>query len=389
MPMLPRIGSSARLLIAALAVLAAATSSIPAEAQAMLHTKVGDRVRVITLADLSGTPRSTDASKGRPRVIAFFTTWSPRSAELLEDLKRLHPLIEPKGVRVLAVCVDGENLSSDRRAAIGEYAKHLDLPFPVLLDDGLAVYSAWGVVASPTTVLADAEEEIVYILAGYPSTFRQELEDRILALAGIASEVAAAPPVVQMSESQRLRIAGMNLLGLGQTDKALAFFVKAAAADTTSVEPVIMMIRVHLQQGDNGPAGDLLAKVTGDALNRPDFRFLKGLHALYTGNSPEASATFEALAKGYPAEGWGAWGAALAALAANNVPEGIAHLRAAGQLAPPDPLVTSLVFAFARSLWSKGTAFRQEDNLVAVFPELDEVRAKYRRMFGGNLAPAP
>ncbi len=355
----------------------------------MLHTKVGDRVRVITLADLSGTPRSTDESKGNSRVIAFFTTWSPRSAELLSDLKRLHPLIEPKGVRVLAVCVDGENLSVDRRAAITEYVKGLDLPFPALLDDRLAVYSTWGVVASPTTVLADANEEIVYILAGYPSTFRQELEERILALAGIASEVAAAPPVVQMTESQRLQIAGMNLLRLGQTDKAMAFFVKAAAADTTSVEPVIMMIRVHLQQRETGPAGDLLAKVTGDALNRPDIRFLKGLHALYTGNPAEASATFESLAKGNPSEGWGAWGAGLVALAANNVAEGIAHLRAAGRLAAPDQLVTSLVFAFARSHWSKGTAFRQEDDLVAVFPELDEVRAKYRRMFGGNLSPAP
>ncbi len=85
----------------------------------------------------------------------------------------------------------------------------------------------------------------------------------------------------------------------------------------------------------------------------------------------------------------GAWGAGLAALAANNVPEGIDRLRVAGQLAPPDPLVASLVFGFARSHWSKGTSFRQEDDLVAVFPGLDEVRAKYRRMFGGNLSPAP
>jgi peroxiredoxin len=363
--------------------------SVTAEAQAMLHTNVGDRARVITLADLAGAQHSTDDPKGSPRVIAFFTTWSPRSGELLADLAKLHARVDPKGVRMLAVCVDGENLSSDRRREIDDYVKRAALPFPALLDDRLAVYSTWGVVASPTTVLVDAEGMIPYILAGYPSTLRAELEERILALAGIAIEAAPPQVVLPPDESRQLRSMGETLLALGQTDKAMAAFAKAAAADPTSIEPVVMMVRIHLQQGETDPAGKLLASISGEGVNRADYRFLQGMHALAGGRASEASAAFGALSSGSPAEALGRWGAGLVSLAADDIPGGLEHFRAALKVAPPDPLVGAWVFTFARSRWSRGAAFPLEDELVAIFPDLDGVRAKYRRMFGGSLAPAP
>ena len=66
--------------------------------------------------------------------------------EMLEDFKRHAAAYGARGLRVVAVNIDGENLGEAQRAAIREYAAARALPFPVLLDEGLKTFAAWGVM---------------------------------------------------------------------------------------------------------------------------------------------------------------------------------------------------------------------------------------------------
>ena len=109
---------------------------------------------------------------------------------MFDDFKRHAAAYGAKGLRIVAVNIDGENLGAAQQAAIREFAAARDLPFPVLLDEGLKTFAAWGVMAHPTEVLLDAGGRIAYVLPGYPETLREELEEEIMKALGVATPPA-------------------------------------------------------------------------------------------------------------------------------------------------------------------------------------------------------
>jgi len=81
------------------------------------------------LPDLSGQVFDSSSLAGSPAAVVFWSSWSPRSADVLNDFKQLHGEFGAKGLRVVAVGVDGENLPSDRVREVREFAAKLELPF--------------------------------------------------------------------------------------------------------------------------------------------------------------------------------------------------------------------------------------------------------------------
>ena len=101
-----------------------------------MNLRPGDAPPPFALADLSGRRVGSDALAGGAAVVLFWSTWSPRSAEMLDDFKRHAATYAAKGLKVVAINIDGENLGAAQQAAIREYAAARELPFPVLLDEG-------------------------------------------------------------------------------------------------------------------------------------------------------------------------------------------------------------------------------------------------------------
>ena len=133
-----------------------------------MSLRPGDAPPPFALPDLAGKLVGSDALAGGASVVLFWSTWSPRSAEMFDDFKRHAAAYAGKGLKIVAINIDGENLGAAQKAAIREYAAARELPFPVLLDEGLTTFSAWGVMAHPTEVVLDAGGRIVYVLPGYP-----------------------------------------------------------------------------------------------------------------------------------------------------------------------------------------------------------------------------
>ena len=252
-----------RIAVLALAVTLAA---LPQSAAALMNLRTGDAPPPFTLPDLAGKPVASATLAGAPAAVLFWSTWSPRSAEMLEDFKRHAGSYGGKGLRILAVNIDGENLGEARRAAIREYAAARALPFPVLLDEGLTTFSAWGVMAHPTEVVLDAAGRIAYVLPGYPLSLREELETALRRAVGIAVEPRRAAPVSVGYVPQGMALQhfnlGRRLLAKGDADKALDAFRRAAAADPGFLEAAVMAARVSLATGDRAPAEQLARQVS-------------------------------------------------------------------------------------------------------------------------------
>jgi peroxiredoxin len=83
-------------------------------------------------------------------LLHFWATWCPPCREELPALQALHAQLAPRGLRVLAVSVDGSAPET-----VARFAAERGLGFAVLHDPGEEVARRYGVAAYPTSVVID------------------------------------------------------------------------------------------------------------------------------------------------------------------------------------------------------------------------------------------
>jgi tetratricopeptide (TPR) repeat protein len=366
---------------AALAALAV-TLALPRGAGALMALRPGDAPPPFALADLAGRTTGSAALAGSPAVVLFWSTWSPRSAEMFEDFKRHAATYAGKGLRIVAINNDGEALGPAERQAIRDYVAARDLPFPVLLDEGLKTFAAWGVMAHPTEVVLDGAGRIAYVLPGYPETLREELEEAIRKALGLAQPPPPPPALTaEQEEARTLANLGWQFLAKGDPERALAAFRRSAGADPTSLAAAIMVARVSLSLGSPVEAERLIRQLSPEAINRGDLRYLAGSLILFKGDLAAAEATFAALQRRLPAEGWGHWGLGVVALARGDHRGALALLEQAVRLQPQNPEATAYIRRHFRESCQRQEPFEEEAGFAQLFPALAEIRARYCRVF--------
>jgi peroxiredoxin len=352
---------------------------VPASSPALEGLRLGDKAPAFSLADFSGAAHSLEGLGGRPRVVLFWSTWSPRSLEVLRDFRALHERWAAEGLAIVAVNADGEQMDATRMRAVREYVDRLKLPFPVVLDAGLHTYVAYGVLALPSAVVVDAGGRISYALGGYPETLREELREKILvamgatppesvAVAAKAPEAPAPQPAAEESSATRCTI-------------PRAFYCSAAAErNRVASDPSIVAVRLSICRGNAEEAEQMLKGVSPAALRTVDLRFAQGSLLLLKGRMPEAKRAFTALRGSYPSEGWGDWGLGMIALAEGDPEGALNHMLAAGAGRETLPEAETAVLKYLEEYWRSKRAAPREEQFLALFRELDGVRACYRKL---------
>lgn len=372
----------------AILALSAVLAGAPARAAALMNLRPGDAPPPFTLPDLAGKPVASSTLAGAPAAVLFWSTWSPRSAEMLDDFRRHAEVYGPKGLKILAVNIDGENLGEGQRAAIREYVAARALPFPVLLDEGLKTFAAWGIMAHPTEVVLDAAGRIAYVLPGYPLSLREELEMALRRAVGVEVQARREAPVSTGYVPQGMALQhfnlGRRLLAKGDTDKALAAFRRAAAADPAFLDAAIMAARISLAAGDLALAEDLARGVSPEMVNRGDLRYLLGGTMLAKGDIEAAELAFRDLREQLPREGWGEWGLGQAALARGERAAALGFFREARALQPENLEGEAFVRRHFRERWMRRETVAEEGGFIEVFPELGEMRERFRKLFGAS-----
>ncbi len=130
-------------------ILVVALLALPAVRAAAVNLAPGEKAPGFSLMDIDGNRVTLEQFRGKTVVIAFWSTWCSRCEEELTFLKQT--LGDRTDVAVLLVNQDSERkVSLDRVRAIRE---KLGIRFPVLLDEGLALWDSYGINALPTSVV--------------------------------------------------------------------------------------------------------------------------------------------------------------------------------------------------------------------------------------------
>jgi tetratricopeptide (TPR) repeat protein len=230
--------------------------AIPQAGAAFKYLKVGMEVPEFALKSLEGQEYTSAQLKGQPAtLVVFFATWSPRSTPALEDAQKLYAQYADKGFKVLAVNVNRLSLGPEDRRQITDLKESLKLTVPVVVDANLETYSAFGVVATPSTAVLDAEGKIVHEAASYLRSTGDDIRQAVEILLGVreapkAEAVAAKPVFKPDSKALRHYNFGRTMYQRGNRDKAMEQLELAAAADPKYAAPRVFLGQLLLAKKD-------------------------------------------------------------------------------------------------------------------------------------------
>jgi tetratricopeptide (TPR) repeat protein len=320
----------------ALAVLWCTKPSISA---AFKNVQVSQIPPAFALKDAGGKAwKSEELFAKGPTAVVFWATWSPRSAEVIRDLEALRLKIGPEKIQVLTVNCEHPSISGADREAIAAVAKQIGFSGPVLIDDGLIAFNDYGTMALPSTLVLGADGKVAYLLAGYPSTLREDLADAVRKAAGLPAEAEQRPVQEYVPKNHALMYYNLGRqlaakgqdekaeaqlkisvekdpdfkksrveLGLiykrtGRNDLALVEFQRAREIDPKDHEALYQFAAASLRAGKFAEAGKLFEELLAEFPEREEFALGGALAAKYQGQDDAYRAARTAGAKLFPAE---------------------------------------------------------------------------------------
>ena len=114
------------------------------------------------LKDIYGKTVSLAQFKGKPVLLNFWASWCGPCKEELPSMQRLHEASKNNGeLQIIAISIDRSNFKK-----VNEYAKNLNLSFPILLDPDRKTRKAYFIRGLPTSYLIDADGKLKGFISG-------------------------------------------------------------------------------------------------------------------------------------------------------------------------------------------------------------------------------
>lgn len=107
-----------------------------------------------SLTALDGRTYTPESLRGKVVLLNFWATWCPPCRREMPDLEKLYQRFAPQGLVVLAV-------SDEKRETVEGFLAKQHYTFPVLLDAGRKVNTAFGIEGIPNSFLFDREGKLV------------------------------------------------------------------------------------------------------------------------------------------------------------------------------------------------------------------------------------
>jgi thiol-disulfide isomerase/thioredoxin len=107
-----------------------------------------------SLAGLDGKTYSLDGLRGKVVLLNFWATWCPPCRREMPDLEKLYQTLGPQGFIVLAV-------SDEERGTVEKFLEGKGYTFPILLDAGREVNTAFQVQGIPQSFVFDRQGKLV------------------------------------------------------------------------------------------------------------------------------------------------------------------------------------------------------------------------------------
>jgi peroxiredoxin len=150
-----------RLAAAAYTLVLSACGSPDATSEAYRPLAVGDTMPPYTATTFAGDTVSVAAGPGSLTLVNVWATWCTSCREEMADLEAIHRAYASRGLRVIAVSVDGGNGDRVRRFVQAE-----GLTFDVAHDPDGRVQQLYRVAAVPETYLISPDGRLVWRQSG-------------------------------------------------------------------------------------------------------------------------------------------------------------------------------------------------------------------------------
>jgi peroxiredoxin len=133
-----------------------------------LKLKPGEAVPDVALQTLSGEPVQLSALAQQPTAFALVSPGCKPCHLLLESLAALDMTVDPLGMGVQQTVVVSVGAVEDTMSLLTQ----LDIPsrIPILADPESQLFTAWGITATPTTVVVDDQTRYVSHTSGFMQT---------------------------------------------------------------------------------------------------------------------------------------------------------------------------------------------------------------------------
>jgi len=120
----------------------------------------GQRAPRFTVSDLDGNSLALSDLRGRVVVVNFWATWCPPCEDELPDFQALWQAYQARDVVFVGIAMQEEEMD------VRELASLVGVSFPLALDQGNRISSAYGVTGVPETFVIDPEGRVAYFHIG-------------------------------------------------------------------------------------------------------------------------------------------------------------------------------------------------------------------------------
>jgi len=223
--------------------------------------EVGDKMPEFSAPTLSGQVFTFEHNKGKALMVVFLSPKQKRSAQAAADIEKILSQLETNAERLeTVIAVDdpnGVDLTSKQKSP----AKNIH----ILLDSKYKLWGKFGIIATPTFVIADTNDKVICVKAGYGYDFIPTLRAYVNQALGIAQETAPkdAGRVKTVSNDttaarikRHLQMAKI-LEEKGRLESAIAEIQKARELDPNSAEAALVLGELFCRAGRSKAALDI------------------------------------------------------------------------------------------------------------------------------------
>jgi Tfp pilus assembly protein PilF len=240
----------------------------------------GQATPAFSVTDSKGAEFEYKPDSEKSLLLAFVSAGQEKSAKAMGDLRRIVSKLSDNSEdfdAVAAVIYPRSGVGGGEKKEVKRIVS--ENPYVDAVDDGLVVcddpdYVLWGkfgVIVTPTVIIADDEGKVLWVEAGYGYDFAPVVETRLRQALGLAveSEATAASTVrtvvnatVDARVKRHLKMAKL-LREHGREKSAIREIEKARAIDPNSVEVTLELGEIYCKKGDGAAAVKAIGKVRG------------------------------------------------------------------------------------------------------------------------------
>jgi peroxiredoxin len=137
--------------IALSSVLSCSETKQPDTGRNISHSAAPD----FTLKDLAGEDFKLSATRGKPVLLIFLTTWCPTCRSEIPHYKDIYGTYGQRGLELVSIYIE------EPKNRVSQFAAKNQIPYKTLLDEKGRVASAYGIVGIPAMVLINREGKIL------------------------------------------------------------------------------------------------------------------------------------------------------------------------------------------------------------------------------------